>query len=94
MGLMIILFGAISVHGIDHHQGDHHHCDHQAGSELRSIGLAGGPPQQHLASGAAYQAKFNITVVTIMMMIIMMITIMLKVEIAHVVQPQDQVKSF
>ena len=34
----------------------------QAGSELQSIGLAGGPPQQHLASGAAYQAKFNITV--------------------------------
>lgn len=34
----------------------------QAGAELKSIGLAGGPPQQHLSAGAAYQAKFNITV--------------------------------
>jgi hypothetical protein len=34
----------------------------QAGTELRSVGLAGGPAPQHLASGAAYQAKFNITV--------------------------------
>lgn len=33
----------------------------QAGTELRSLGLDGGQ-QQHLASGANYQAKFNITV--------------------------------
>ena len=33
----------------------------QAGTELRSVGLAGGG-QQHLNCGAAYQAKFNITV--------------------------------
>ena len=37
----------------------------QAGTELRSVGLAGGG-QQHLNCGAAYQAKFNITVALLM----------------------------